>query len=352
MGLKSPWGRTPDATTSTSSGRAFFDDWRQQNDAARPDTGPDAKSHQQRPRVVVAGLLLAGVAASIILPGASANADPSAHTWLRLRECESSDNYATNTGNGHYGAYQFDLSTWRSVGGSGYPNEASKNEQDARALILYRERGWQPWQCAGILGLRDDADAGSGRISDIHISTGGTSSGSGGSSTSTSGVPAFPGGSHQYFVGDNSPYIKQFQDQMHARGLFPAGTGQYGPKTLAMVKQLQSLNGLAPLGYIGPKTWRLAWTGKYTVPSVARTGTKAAIPAFPAGTHQFFVGEKNQYIRRFQNQMHARGLFPAGTGEYGPKTLAMVKRLQRANGLAPLGYIGPKTWRLAWTGRY
>ena len=59
----------------------------------------------------------------------------------------------------HSGAYQFDLPTWRSVGGKGYPNLASRAEQDARALILYRTRGWQPWQCASILGLREDAAA-------------------------------------------------------------------------------------------------------------------------------------------------------------------------------------------------
>jgi peptidoglycan hydrolase-like protein with peptidoglycan-binding domain len=50
---------------------------------------------------------------------------------------------------------------------------------------------------------------------------------------------------------------------MHARGFFPVGTGQYGPNTLAMVKRLQSQNGLVPNGEIGPNTWRMAWTGKY-----------------------------------------------------------------------------------------
>ncbi|MCW2538304.1 MAG: Peptidoglycan-binding domain of peptidoglycan hydrolase-containing protein, partial [Frankiales bacterium] len=44
---------------------------------------------------------------------------------------------------------------------------------------------------------------------------------------------------------------------------FPVGTGQYGPNTLAMVKRLQSQNGLVPNGEIGPNTWRLAWTGAY-----------------------------------------------------------------------------------------
>ena len=163
---------------------------------------------------------------------------------------------------------------------------------------------------------------------------------------------------------------------MHKRGYFPAGTGQYGPLTLAMVKQLQRLNDLPARGYIGPKTWTLAWKGKYhaaatsgstkttppkktppakTPPAKtppAKTTSSRTAPAFPGGSHQYFVGEKNAAIKAFQNEMHKRGYFPAGTGEYGPKTLAMVKQLQRLNGLPARGYIGPKTWALAWKGTY
>lgn len=55
------------------------------------------------------------------------------------------DGYATDTGNGYYGAYQFDLDTWASVGGTGNPAHASPEEQDARAASLLAERGLQPW---------------------------------------------------------------------------------------------------------------------------------------------------------------------------------------------------------------
>jgi LysM repeat protein len=63
----------------------------------------------------------------------------------RVRQRESGGNYATNTGNGYYGAYQFDLRTWRGVGGSGLPSEASPAEQDLRAQMLYSQRGCSPW---------------------------------------------------------------------------------------------------------------------------------------------------------------------------------------------------------------
>ncbi len=70
---------------------------------------------------------------------------PSGDIFGRIRQRESGGNYATNTGNGYYGAYQFSLGTWRSVGGSGLPSDASPAEQDARAAMLYSSRGCNPW---------------------------------------------------------------------------------------------------------------------------------------------------------------------------------------------------------------
>jgi LysM repeat protein len=62
-----------------------------------------------------------------------------------IRAGESGGNYATNTGNGYYGAYQFTLGTWQSVGGTGLPSQASPAEQDMRAQMLYDRRGCSPW---------------------------------------------------------------------------------------------------------------------------------------------------------------------------------------------------------------
>jgi hypothetical protein len=43
------------------------------------------------------------------------------------------------------GKYQFDLATWRSIGGSGDPSQASESEQDRRARALAADRGTAPW---------------------------------------------------------------------------------------------------------------------------------------------------------------------------------------------------------------
>jgi hypothetical protein len=63
-----------------------------------------------------------------------------------IRSYESGGDYGAVSPSGQYlGAYQFDLQTWRSVGGSGNPANAAPAEQDARAWALYESRGLAPW---------------------------------------------------------------------------------------------------------------------------------------------------------------------------------------------------------------
>ena len=72
----------------------------------------------------------------------------------RLRSCEGS--YTSNTGNGYYGAYQFDIQTWGNF--QGYPNAAAAPAavQDEKAWQTYQRRGWQPWpSCSRSQGLQD-----------------------------------------------------------------------------------------------------------------------------------------------------------------------------------------------------
>lgn len=74
--------------------------------------------------------------------------------WYKLRMCEAGGNYQRNSGNGYYGAYQFDLGTWWANGGEGYPHQAAPATQDAIAKKVQSLRGWQPWpSCRVKLGL-------------------------------------------------------------------------------------------------------------------------------------------------------------------------------------------------------
>ena len=72
----------------------------------------------------------------------------------RLRSCEG--NYKSNTGNGYYGAYQFDKRTWGKYGGYEVASDAPASVQDQKAWETYKARGWQPWPTCRIkMGLQD-----------------------------------------------------------------------------------------------------------------------------------------------------------------------------------------------------
>jgi len=87
--------------------------------------------------------------------GASAGEPaPLGGVWLELRDCESGDNYQTDTGNGFYGAYQFAGATWSGLGLPGIASDAPYWVQDEAAQRLQAEYGWKPWPaCSAALGL-------------------------------------------------------------------------------------------------------------------------------------------------------------------------------------------------------
>jgi uncharacterized protein YabE (DUF348 family) len=77
-----------------------------------------------------------------------------AEALARLRSCEGG--YTTNTGNGFYGAYQFDRQTWGGYGGYAVASDAPPSVQDEKAWLTYQRRGWQPWpSCSRSMGLQD-----------------------------------------------------------------------------------------------------------------------------------------------------------------------------------------------------
>jgi len=63
-----------------------------------------------------------------------------------IAACESGGDPSAVGGGGAYrGKYQFDQSTWASVGGSGDPAAAPEAEQDQRAATLYQRTGGAAW---------------------------------------------------------------------------------------------------------------------------------------------------------------------------------------------------------------
>ncbi len=109
-------------------------------------------------------IILSALAASVTAPASASGwptiriagpyVAPTPAQLSVLRLCEASGNYRINTGNGFYGAYQFDLATWHSLGLPGRADQAPAAVQDRAASALEAQRGWGPWPgCARMLGL-------------------------------------------------------------------------------------------------------------------------------------------------------------------------------------------------------
>jgi len=145
---------------------------------------------------------LAVVAAGAPVIPAALLAAPAAHAdtdWDALAECESSGNWAINTGNGFGGGLQFTDSTWRSFGGSGQPEDASRDEQIQVAERVKAEQGMNAWPtCSKKTGNTDDSpnssvpsagssddDSGSDSGSDSDSDSGSDSSGESSSDDAT-----------------------------------------------------------------------------------------------------------------------------------------------------------------------
>lgn len=109
-------------------------------------------SHAVKPRVrptvprFVLGSIALAVTAVSVEPFALAHADTN---WDAVARCESGGNWATNTGNGFYGGLQFTPSTWRSNGGAGMPQNASRDEQIRVAENVKKSQGMGAWPVCG-----------------------------------------------------------------------------------------------------------------------------------------------------------------------------------------------------------
>lgn len=108
--------------------------------------------------------VLSGAAVLGLAGNASAAPDS---TWDAVAGCESSGNWAINTGNGYYGGLQFSQSTWQAYGGQVYAPRAdlaTREQQIAVAEKTLAGQGWGAWTCAYAGGgegptIRDAAPA-------------------------------------------------------------------------------------------------------------------------------------------------------------------------------------------------
>lgn len=96
--------------------------------------------HRPRPQIVHIG--------SRELPTSVRGTDHLA--WGALAQCEAGGRPDAVDSSGTYGGlYQFDVGTWRALGGRGRPQDAPAQEQTYRAKKLYISRGASPWPLCG-----------------------------------------------------------------------------------------------------------------------------------------------------------------------------------------------------------
>ncbi|MTD54797.1 resuscitation-promoting factor [Amycolatopsis pithecellobii] len=84
----------------------------------------------------------------IIRIGTKQPAISNAGIWDKIAQCESTGNWAANTGNGFEGGLQFTNSTWQAYGGGAYAShayQASREEQIAVAQRVQAGQGWGAW---------------------------------------------------------------------------------------------------------------------------------------------------------------------------------------------------------------
>jgi hypothetical protein len=204
--------------------------------------------------VIAAGGMTATFGVALSTPAEAA----SASDFARLRMCESGGNYAINTGNGYYGAYQFDLRTWRGLGYSGRPSDARPATQDVAAERLQAARGWQPWPaCARKLGLGGDSRNEQVRASRSHRVTLAKATRP---AVTPTAAPAFSAVLTTALVGQDRGDVRAWQSRMAARGWDIDVDGRFGPQSAHVAARFAAEKGLKVTpGTVNKRVWNAAW---------------------------------------------------------------------------------------------
>jgi len=100
-------------------------------------------------RIVTLVAFVAGLALASFALGSGTAAAESTVNWEAVAQCESGGDWAIDTGNGFYGGLQFSTATWKANGGTGMPNQASREEQIRVAENVLRTQGIGAWPVCG-----------------------------------------------------------------------------------------------------------------------------------------------------------------------------------------------------------
>ena len=163
--------------------------FRRETDAARTTATVEGGTKRNRIRAaVIAGAVIAVPVAGMVTATTASAASVS--TWDAVAQCESSGNWAANTGNGFYGGLQFTPSTWAAFGGTAYAasaDQATQGQQIAVAEQVLASQGPGAWPvCGPQAGLSQGGSAADVSTASSSSSTSSSASSSSDSSSTTS----------------------------------------------------------------------------------------------------------------------------------------------------------------------
>ncbi len=228
------------------------------------------KPRHAKPSKAAPVLAVGGLTATFGAATATAADAATAQDFARLRACESGGVYSTNTGNGYYGAYQFDVRTWQGLGYSGLPSSASPSAQDSAARALQSQRGWQPWPaCARRLGLgggsSPSVSASSSRSGDeVRASRSSRRVSLARTPRPTLAPTTAPVWEGDLLTADlvkqNRADVRRWQHRMAARGWDISVDGRFGPKSAQVAARFAAEKGFtATPGTVDGTVWDAAW---------------------------------------------------------------------------------------------
>jgi peptidoglycan hydrolase-like protein with peptidoglycan-binding domain/DNA invertase Pin-like site-specific DNA recombinase len=136
-----------------------------------------------------------------------------------------------------------------------------------------------------------------------------------------------------YAEAESAREVRALQRVLRKLGWQPGpADGLFGPRTENAVVRAQRAAGLAPDGIVGPLTTRAL---ERALRRPLRAGTGYAQP------------DGSPRVRALQTRLRELGFEPGPLdGDFGPRTQAAVKRLQRAGGTTADGIVGAPTRRL------
>lgn len=151
--------------------------------------------------------------------------------------------------------------------------------------------------------------------------------------------------------GASGDVVKDVQKQLIQLGYLKSeATGYFGSLTHAAVVAFQKANGIDPIGIVGPKTKAALTSATPKDPTAnADTSSQTSTPTPSTSSSYTFtkrleVGVTNDEVKQLQILLKKLGYFNEdATGYFGNITKAAVIAFQKAEGIEPLGFVGPAT---------